>query len=88
VSLPEAPEVGLRARVVREADGDGEVEVEYHCRLAVPVVLMMRNGTRVRVSALVDTGSEMNLVRCGLMDDQHSRPFVTEVSFYAIAGVK
>ncbi len=41
-SLPEAPEVGLRARVFREADVGDEGQVEYHCRLAVPVVLVMR----------------------------------------------
>jgi hypothetical protein len=70
--------------LVREADGDGEDDVEYHCRLAVPVVLVMRDGTRVKVSVLVDTGSEVNLVRPGLLDDWHSRPCGPGVSFYAV----
>ena len=64
--------------------GDDEGEVEYHCRLAVPVTLVMRDGTRVKVSALVDTGSEVNLVRRGLLDDCHSRPCGPGVSFYAL----
>ena len=75
----------MRARVVREAEfDDGEDEVEYHCRLAVPVTLVMCDGTRVKVSALVDTGSEVNLVRRGLLDDRHSRPCGLGVSFYAV----
>ncbi len=76
--------MGLRARVVREADSGDEGQVEYHCRLAVHVVLVMRDGTRVRVSALVDTGSEVKLVRWGLLDDRHSRPCGPGSSFYAV----
>jgi hypothetical protein len=78
---PKEPEVGLRARVVREADVGDEGQVEYHCRLAVHVVLVMRDGTRVKVSALVETGSYVNLVRRGLLDDRHSRPCGPGVSF-------
>ena len=44
----------------------------------------MRDGTRVKVSALVDTGSEVNLVRRGLLDDCHSRPCWPGMSFYTV----
>ncbi len=53
----------------RTGEGEGEGGEALHCRLEVPVRLGMRDGTVVSTRALVDTGSKVNLVRRGLVDE-------------------
>jgi hypothetical protein len=41
----------------------GEAEPAWHLHLRVPAVLDLGDGTLVELTALVDTGSEANLIR-------------------------
>ena len=62
----------------------GQGDSEWHCRLAVAACLVLKDGTEVPVSALVDTGSEVNLIREGLLEPRHTRPCGPEVRFCAV----
>ena len=64
-------------RVLRE-------EGEWHCRLSVATSLILRDGTRVPITPLVDTGSEVNLIRKGLLDPAYTKVCGPEVHFCAV----
>ena len=74
--------MGLHAFMVKGTKGAGG-EGEWHCRLAVKARLVLRDGTEVPVSALVDTGSEVNLVNKGLIENGHTKACGPEVRFCA-----
>ena len=59
-------------------------EGKWHCRLSVAASLILRDGTVVPVSALVDTGSEVNLIRKGLLDLSQTKACGPEVRFCAV----
>ncbi len=48
--------------------GEKKGEEAWHRRLSVLARLILKDGTEVLVSALLDTGSEVNLIRRGLLD--------------------
>ena len=82
--LPDCkPKVGLHAFMVggSETVGSGD---KWHCRLAIAADLFLRDCTSVPVSALVDTGSEVNLIRKGLLDPSQTRACGPEVRFCAV----
>ena len=64
--------------------GGDDAKETWHCRLALEGSLVVKDGVRFSVSALVDTGSEVNLVRKGLVDPKYLRPCGPEVSFVAV----
>ena len=76
--------MGLRALVAVPQRGGDDAKETWHCRLALEGSLVMKDGVRFSVSALVDTGSEVNLVRKGLVDPKYLRPCGPEVSFVAV----
>ena len=76
--------MGLRALVAVPQRGGDDAKETWHCRLALEGSLVVKDGVRISVSALVDTGSEVNLVRKGLVDHKCLRPCGPEVSFVAV----
>jgi len=57
---------GLRETlVIRGATGDAVISGQR--KLVIEVVLRLRGTAEVKVRALIDTGSEVNLVRQGLL---------------------
>ena len=65
-------------------DGQGSGNADWHCRLSVPACLVLCDGTTVYLSALVDAGSEANLIRRGLVHPSHTTPCGPEVKFCAV----
>ena len=77
--LPSCPHTGLRAYVITgdEEKGGDFSGIHRHKRLSLRAILRGSDGKDVPVEALVDTGSEVNLVRRGLIANecfQQSRP--------------
>ena len=50
----------------------GEAEPAWHLHLRVPAVLDLGDGTLVELTALVDAGSEGNLIRRDLVDSRYT----------------
>ena len=62
----------------------GEVEPAWHLHLRVPAVLDLGDGTLVELTALVDTGSEANLIRRDLVESRYTESCGTKVGFWAV----
>ena len=62
----------------------GEAEPAWHLHLRVPAVLDLGDGTLVELTALVDTGSEANLIRRDLVDSRYTESCGTKVGFWAV----
>ncbi len=77
------PVVGLQAFMLQGARGQDQ-ECEWHCRLSVPTRLVLRDGSEINISALVDTGSEVNIVRRGLIDPRHTSACGPEIQFCTV----
>ena len=57
---------------------------EWHCRLSVPTRLVLRDGSDMSILALVDTGSEVNIIRQGLIDPGYTSACGPEIHFCAV----
>ena len=75
--------MGLRASVVRPVEV-GETETTWHYHLRVPVVMCLEDGTQNNITALVDTGSEVNLIRRGLVENHYTTDCGPKVKFWAV----
>jgi hypothetical protein len=59
-------------------------ECEWHCCLSVPTRLVLRDGSEINILALVDTGSEVNIICRGLIDHRHTSACGPEIHFCAV----
>ncbi len=75
--------VGLQAFMLQGARGLDQ-ECEWHCRLSVPTRLVLRDRSEISILALVDTGSEVNIIRRGLIDPSHTSACGPEIHFFAV----
>jgi hypothetical protein len=50
----------------------------------VPTPLVLRDGSEINILALVDTGSEVNIVRGGLIDPRHTSACGPEIHICAV----
>jgi hypothetical protein len=75
--------LGLQSFMLQGARGHDQ-ECEWHCRLSVPARLVLRDGSEINILALVDTGSEVNIVRRGLVDPRHTSECGLEIHFCAV----
>ena len=55
----------------------------HHSRLSIPARIELPDGTALTISFLVDTGSEVNLVRQGLVPNELLRRSEFPLNFFA-----
>ena len=56
---------------------------KYPVRLTIKVKLQLPSGPSLDLTALVDTGAEVNIIRPGLVDNIHFRPSKRRLHFVA-----